>query len=142
MQRLDIVEPVSEPTDWVNHLITVDKPNGELGICLDPKYLSQAIRGQHCKLPPAEERFSEMHNAEFFTKLDVGNGYWQIKVDEESSELLTFWHPLADFDLSVYVIGYIVQMKCSNSSLRKFQSVRHSHWASLKSNSKVKFDTK
>ena len=93
MQRLDIVEPVSEPTDWVNNLITVEKSNDKLGICLDPKYLSQVIRGQHYKLPPAEEHFFEMHNAEFFAKLDASSGYWQIKVDEESSELLTFLTP-------------------------------------------------
>ena len=31
-----------------------------------------------------------MHHAKFLTKLDASSGYWQIKVDEESSKLLTF----------------------------------------------------
>ena len=31
-----------------------------------------------------------MHNVKFFTKLDPSSGYWQVKVDEESSEQLTF----------------------------------------------------
>ena len=31
-----------------------------------------------------------MHGARFFTKLDASNGYWQIPVDRESSDLLTF----------------------------------------------------
>ena len=44
MQRLDIVEPVSEPAKWVNPLMTVGKSNGKLWICQDPKYLNQAIR--------------------------------------------------------------------------------------------------
>ena len=44
-------------------------------------------------LPTAEELFPEMHNANFFTKLDPSSGYWQIKVDEESSKLLTFSTP-------------------------------------------------
>ena len=35
-----------------------------------------------------------MHNANFFTKLDASSDYWQIKVDEESSKLLTFSTPL------------------------------------------------
>ena len=30
MQRLDIVEPVSEPAKWVNPLMTVGKSNGKL----------------------------------------------------------------------------------------------------------------
>ena len=37
--------------------------------------------------------FSVMHNAKFFTKLDASSGYCQIKVDEESSKLLTFPTP-------------------------------------------------
>ena len=34
-----------------------------------------------------------MHHAKFFTKLDASSGYWQTKVDEESSKLLTFSTP-------------------------------------------------
>ena len=55
MRRLDVIEPVNEPTEWVNTLITVEKPNGKLRICLDPKHLNQAIKRQHYKLPTAEE---------------------------------------------------------------------------------------
>ena len=43
MWKLDIVEPVSEPTQYVNPLIIVEKPNNKLRIWLDPKYLNQAI---------------------------------------------------------------------------------------------------
>ena len=44
MQRLDIIEPINEPTEWVNPLIIVEKPNGKLRIFLDPKHLNQAIK--------------------------------------------------------------------------------------------------
>ena len=87
------VVPVSEPNKWENPLIIVEKPNGKLQICLDPKHLNQAIKHQHYQLPTAEEYFSEMHNAKFFTKLDASSGYWQIKVDKELSKLLTFLTP-------------------------------------------------
>ena len=36
MIDLDIIEPVDEPNDWVNGLVIVEKPNGKLGICIDP----------------------------------------------------------------------------------------------------------
>ena len=95
MQRLDIIEPVNEPTEWVNPLIIVEKPNGKPQICLDPKHLNQAIKHQHYKLPTAEELFSEIHHAKFFSKLGPGSGYWQIKVHEESSKLLTLSTPFS-----------------------------------------------
>ena len=36
MVDLDKIDPVDEPTDWVNGLVIVEKPNGKLRICLDP----------------------------------------------------------------------------------------------------------
>ena len=92
MQRFDIVQPVREPTDQVHSSIIVEKPNGKLRICLDPKHLNLAIRHKHYRLPnpTAEELSSELRNAKFFTKLNASSGYQQIKVNEESSKLLTF----------------------------------------------------
>ena len=60
MVGLDIIEPFDEPTDWVNGLVIVEKPNGELRICLDPRNLNQAIKREHLHLPTAEEFFSKM----------------------------------------------------------------------------------
>ena len=34
-----------------------------------------------------------MSGSQYFSKLDASSGYWQIKVDEESSNLLTFGTP-------------------------------------------------
>ena len=36
LKRMDIIEPVDEPTDWVNGLVIVKKSNGKLQICFDP----------------------------------------------------------------------------------------------------------
>ena len=41
-------------------------------------------------MPTAEQLFSEMSGAKFFTKLDCSNGYWQTAIDEESSKLIMF----------------------------------------------------
>eukprot|EP00794_Sanderia_malayensis_P014552 gene14552-16054_t len=97
MIKLDVIEPVEKPTDWVNALVVVSKPNGKLRICLDPRPLNKAIKRQHHKFPTAEEIISEMSGAQFFTKLDASNGYWQIKVDDESAALLTFGTPFGRY---------------------------------------------
>ena len=97
MIKLDVIEPVSEPTEWVNSLVTVEKPNGKLRVCLDPWDLNKAIKRQHYILPTDEELFSEMTGARYFVKLDASNGYWQIKIETESSKLLTFATPFGRF---------------------------------------------
>ena len=97
MVDLDIKEPVDEPTDWVNGLVIVKKTNGKLRICLDSRTLNQAIKREHLYLPTAEERFSQMSGAKYFSKLDDSSGYWQIKVDRESSNLLNFGTTIGRF---------------------------------------------
>jgi hypothetical protein len=40
MERLEIIEKVNRPTDWVNSIVIVEKPSGDLRICLDPRDLT------------------------------------------------------------------------------------------------------
>ena len=93
MDDLDIIEPLQKPTDWVNGLVVVEEPNRKLRLCLDPRPLNKAIKREHLHLPTAEEIFSEMSGASHFSKLDASSGYWQIKVDRHSSNLLAFGTP-------------------------------------------------
>ena len=97
MVDLDIIEPVQKPTDWVNGLVLVEKPNGKLRVCLDPRPLNKAIKREYLHLPTAEEIFSQMSGVPHFSKLDASSGYWQIKVDEQSSNFLTFGTPLGRY---------------------------------------------
>ena len=97
MVDLNVIEPVEKPTEWVNALVIVSKPNGKLRICLDPRPLNKAINRQHHRLPTTEEIISEMSGARYFSKLDAASGYWQIKVDDESADLLTFGTPFGRY---------------------------------------------
>ena len=47
MVDLDIIKPVRKLTDWVNGLVVVEKPNGKLRICLDPRTLNKTIKHGH-----------------------------------------------------------------------------------------------
>ena len=53
MTKMRIIKPKQEPTGWVNSLIIVEKVNGSLRFCLDPKDLNKAIKGSttSCQQP-------------------------------------------------------------------------------------------
>ena len=93
MVDLDIIETVQKPTYWFNRLVVVENPNGKLRLCLYPRTLNKAIKREHLHLPTANEIFSQMSEALYFSKLDPSSGYWKIKVDEQGSNLLTFGTP-------------------------------------------------
>ena len=56
MEKMEVIRKVDEPTEWVNSMVTVEKPNSnKLRICLDPKDLNVAIQREHFELPTVEE---------------------------------------------------------------------------------------
>ena len=84
-----VIKRIEEPTDWINSLVLVEKPDGSLRICLDPRDLNKAIKREHYQLATFDEIASRLTGATRFTKLDANKGYLQIPLDEQSSKLTT-----------------------------------------------------
>ena len=90
MEAQGVVVKVVEPTEWVNSMVTVVKPNGKLRICIDPKDLNKVIEREHFPLKTIEEVVSKMSGANVFPVLDAQSGFWQICLDDASARLCTF----------------------------------------------------
>ena len=88
-----IITRVEQPTDWVNSLVCVTKSNGDLRICLDPKDLNRAIKRPHHFTPTLDDVLSKLNGASWFSILDARSGYWNIKLDQQSSLYTTFNSP-------------------------------------------------
>ena len=89
----EIVAKVEQPTDWVNSFVCTTKPSGGVRLCLDPKDLNRAIKRPHHFTPTFEDILPKLNNAKFFSILDARSGYWNIKLDDESSYYTTFNTP-------------------------------------------------
>ncbi|XP_048587408.1 uncharacterized protein K02A2.6-like [Nematostella vectensis] len=64
-----------------------------LRLCLDPKDLNKAIKRPHHHTPTIDEVLSKLNGAQYFSIVDVRSGYWNIKLDLESSLCTTFNSP-------------------------------------------------
>ena len=93
MESQGIIARVTRPTDWVNSLVIREKEYGRLWSCLDPKDLNKAIKREHHPTPIFEQITPKLAGAKLFSKLDARNGYWNVKLDEESRYLTTFNTP-------------------------------------------------
>lgn len=83
METDGVIEKVDTPTEWVNFVVVVEKPNSDkIRICLDPRPLNEAIQREHFKMPTIEEITTRIAGAKIFTKLDANHGYWQIPLDD------------------------------------------------------------
>ncbi|XP_045454875.1 uncharacterized protein K02A2.6-like [Melitaea cinxia] len=97
LEKIGVISKVSHPAEWVNSLVIVHKPNGDLRLCLDPKDLNEVIKRQHLELPTLEEITSKLSGAKYFNTLDVKNGFWNIKLSTASSDLCCFNTPFGRY---------------------------------------------
>ena len=89
-----ILKKVEEPTPWVSQMVTVTKRDGGLRVCIDPQPLNRALCRQHYHLPTFDDILPKLQNAKVFSKLDIKEAFWHVKLDEESSKLTTMITPL------------------------------------------------
>jgi hypothetical protein len=120
MERLGIIVKRTEPTEWVNSLLIVEKKSGKLRICLDTRQLSQAICREHFQIPTFDDVVAEMHGKKMFTVIDMRDGFWHIKLDEVSSRLCTFNTHLAATPTSVFRLTSHMRRKSSSKRTLNF----------------------
>ncbi len=92
-----VIAPVEEPTEWVNSMVVVEKPDGSLRLCIDPRDLNKAILREHYPMKSVEEVAAQLANAKVFSVLDAGQAFYQIPISENSNDLLTFNTPFGRY---------------------------------------------
>ena len=97
-EDLGVIVRVGEPIDWVNSIATPEKQRtGALRLCLDSRYVNQAIMREHYPLPTLEDLTPLLSDGKYFSVLDATLGYWQIKLDVESSFLTSLNTPFGRY---------------------------------------------
>ena len=97
LEKLKIIEKIDRPTEFVNPIVIVLKPDQTIRLCLDPKSLNKALVRERYELPTFEELTYKLKDSKYFSVLDANKGFWQIKLDSKSSDLTTFLTPFGRF---------------------------------------------
>lgn len=105
LTKSGVISKVDRPTDWVSSLVLVEKKDGSLRLCLDPKDLNRAIKREYYTAPTAEAISSKLSGMKVFTVIDMSNCYWHKKLDEESSYLCTFNTPFGRYKFNRMPFG-------------------------------------
>ena len=99
--------PEHGPTEWCAPAMFVMKDNGELRLVVDYADLNKAVERPVHVFPSSNEVVAGLDpSSKFFAKLDCTSGYHQVKLDEESSKLLTFLLPQGRFRPLVAPMGF------------------------------------
>ena len=98
--KIDVLEKVTEPTEWVNSFVIVEKvidfsnahsPNHSIKksirLCIDPMDLNEALEREPYYSRTIDELISMFAGAKVFTIVDMDKGYWQVVLHPESRKL-------------------------------------------------------
>ncbi|KFM69647.1 hypothetical protein X975_21174, partial [Stegodyphus mimosarum] len=105
LEREGIVLKVNKPTDWVQSLVVVEKPNGNLRLCLDPSDLNKVIKKEHYQIPSPDDIISRLEVKKVFSVVDLKDRFWHVPLDETSSELCTFNTPYGRYKFNKLPFG-------------------------------------
>ena len=95
--KIDVLEPVTEPTEWVNSSVVVEKVidssnahsphhtiKKSIRLCIDPKDLNEALEREPYYSRSIDELISMFAGAKVFTIVDMDKGYWQVVLYPDS----------------------------------------------------------
>ena len=68
---------VDEPTDCCAPMVVVQKPSGEIRICVDLIKLKANIKREVHPLPSVDYTMGKIGNSEIFSKIDANSAFWK-----------------------------------------------------------------
>jgi hypothetical protein len=91
LNSLDVIEPSSSP--WSSPVVPVRKKDGSIRMCIDYRQLNRVTIPDKFPVPTLADSVFGLYGTEFFTRLDLVRGYYQIPVDEKSRPYTAFSTP-------------------------------------------------
>ncbi|UYV63288.1 K02A2.6-like [Cordylochernes scorpioides] len=118
MEKLDIIEKVEEPSEWTHPIVVVQKPSGDVRICVDPRKLNKYVQRARYILPTAETIFSELKGATGFSVFDASSAFWQVPLGKESTNLCTIATPFGRFRFNDFPMDLTVHRRLEENNVK------------------------
>lgn len=86
----DIIEKVDGHSSWASPLVVVPKTNGDIRLCVDMRRANKAVVVETFPFPNIEEMMVKLNGAQVFSKIDIKDAYYQVRLAEDSRDITTF----------------------------------------------------
>ena len=119
LEKSDVIEKVTHPTEWVSPMVPVVKPKAvplEVRLCVDYRQLNKYLKREIFEIPTFDDVACKFRGAAYFSKLDAKSGFYQIPLDEASRDLTTFMTPWVGTDLRGYRWVFVLPQKFSSGN--------------------------
>ncbi len=86
-------------------ILFVRKKDGSLRLCVDYRRLNALTVKNRTPLPRIDELFDQLQGAQYFSKLDLAQGYHQVRIDEADIHKTAFRTRYGHFEFTVLPFG-------------------------------------
>ena len=86
-------------------VLFAQKLGGGIRFCVDYRRLNAIIKKDHYPIPPIEETLAQLQGAKYFTKIDIRQTLYQIRMSEDSEALTTVLTRFGAFKYLVMPFG-------------------------------------
>ena len=124
MLELGVIEP--SRSNYSSPIVLVSKPDGSVRFCIDFRSLNKLTVLDAEPIPDPEELFCRLSGAQYFTKIDLAKGYWQIPVKEEDKPKTAFQTPLGLFQWNRMPFGLVSAPASFARMMRHLHLEKHS----------------
>lgn len=100
---MDVLEYSDSPFSAA--VVPVRKRTGELRMCIDYRMLNKVTKSENFPMPNVAEAIYKPHNINFFTKLDLVRGYYQVPLEKNSRKFTAFSTPHNSFQFKCLSFG-------------------------------------
>lgn len=101
--RLGFIQPSSSP--WASPVLFARKKDGQLRLCTDYRGLNAITKKNRYPIPRIDEILDSLQGAKIFTKLDLRQGYHQIRINPSDVPKTAFKTHFGHFEYKVMPFG-------------------------------------
>ncbi|KAK7095859.1 hypothetical protein V1264_005220 [Littorina saxatilis] len=120
MLKLGVIEKTSSP--YSSPILLVKKKDGTMRFCVDFRQLNKQVRFDAEPLPDIDSLFASLTHAQYFTKLDLTKGYWQIPLKESDKCKTSFSAPSGQYQFRTMPFGLKTAGAVFSRSMRQILS--------------------
>ncbi|XP_069190416.1 uncharacterized protein [Procambarus clarkii] len=117
MEREDVIEKSTSP--YSSPMVIVKKPEGGVRICLDFRKLNSVIEFDAEPMFNQDEIFARLAPSNYFSKLDLTKGFWQIPLHQDSKRCTAFMTSEGLYQFTVLPFGLVNAPAVFNRTMRK-----------------------
>lgn len=90
----------------------VEKPDGDLRLCIDPQELNKYLIRDFYEIPKVEDVRMKIASKKFFAVIDIRSGFHHFVLDEDLANFVHSVHHMGVIGIYVHHLVSIIYLRC------------------------------